>query len=322
MKNELCHYCDLNAFQCIIEKQTIWLSDIHFLNDSSEESLFLDALSDVMSRMLEKVSNSTREHINENNDIKTLFTNIKHLYENVAYICCFSDNMNDDLSQWRGYADDGKGMCIGFHKEQLSELSKPNMKQLKPDGNIYNQITDLVFQQKKICYSTREAISKELEGIISPIIKDYDSGPKTGDIIHKFPDILFYGKLRDLTYNNRVFYKNSSFKSENEYRICFYDYLHKDQIESDKKMLMTNMQTKYEFSNGTKLSELKYRKRASRLIPFREMKFPKTVFQQMLSSITIGPKNPMSKDEVEYFLLANGFDTSNISIKKSESTYQ
>lgn len=322
MENELCYYCNLSTFKSIIENREFWLSDIHFMNDSSEESLFLDALSYVMSKMLDKISNSTREHINANNDIKTLFTNIKHLYENVAYICCFSDEMNDDLSQWRGYADDGNGMCIGFHKEQLSKLSRQKMKQVSPDGNIYDQVTDIVFQQKKITYSTREEISKELEDIITPIINGYDSGPKTGEIISKFPDILFYGKLRELTYKDKAFYKNISFKSENEYRICFYDFLHKDKIDVENNQLMDNMQTKYEFQNGTKLSEVKYRKGASHLIPYRKMIFPKEYFQELLSSITIGPKNPMSKNEVKYFLLANGFDTSKVSIQKSESTYQ
>lgn len=322
MKNELCYYCDLSVFKSIIENREFWLSDIHFMNDSSEESLFLDALSEVMRSMLPRVSKSTQEHINENNDVKTLFYNINHLYENVAYICCFSDEVNDDLSQWRGYADDGNGICIGFHKEQLSELSKPKMNQVSPDGKTYDQVTDIVFQQKKITYSTKEEIIKELEDKITPIIKGYDLGPKKGEIINKFPDILFYSKLREATYKERTFYKNISFKSENEYRICFYDFLHKDKIDIENKQLMDNMQTKYEFQNGTKLSEVKYRKGASHLIPYRKMIFPKEYFQNLLSSITIGPKNPMSIDEVKYFLLANGLDTSKVYIQKSKSTYQ
>ena len=41
-----------------------------------------------------------------------------------------------------------------------------------------------------------------------------------------------------------------------------------------------------------------------------------------LSSVTIGPKNPMSIEDVKYFLIANGLETSKINIMKSESTYQ
>lgn len=124
------------------------------------------------------------------------------------------------------------------------------------------------------------------------------------------------------TFNYKAFYKNKSFESEKEYRICFFDSLHEEAIGIDDDALMNNMQTKYIFKNGTKLSELKYREGRGKLIPYREMKFPLEYFKKILSSITIGPKNPMSIKDVQYFLIANGFDTSNITIQKSASSYQ
>ena len=60
MENELCYYCNLSTFKSIIENREFWLSDIHFMNDSSEESLFLDSLSDVMKKMREKLSAQTK----------------------------------------------------------------------------------------------------------------------------------------------------------------------------------------------------------------------------------------------------------------------
>ena len=325
MENELCYYCNLSTFKSIIENQTFWLSDIHFMNDSSEESLFLDALTDVMRNMQEKLSSSTKQHLNNAKDIYDLFTNIKHVYRNMAYICCFSYEINDDLSQWRGYANDGKGLCIGFKKEYIEKLSKPSdIKIIKRSENEEpcNTLSEIVFAQDKIKYSDKEHISKEIEETISPIVKNYDNNEKTGKIIKNFPDIWFYGKLHEKTYKYKVFYKNNSFESEKEYRICFFDFLHKDKIGKNDNVLMENMQNKYRFENGTELSELKYRESREKLIPYREMKFPKDYFKEMLSSITIGPKNPMSEEDVQYFLIANGFDTSNITIQKSASTYQ
>ena len=122
MKNELCYYCDLSVFKSIIENREFWLSDIHFMNDSSEESLFLDALTDVMKKMREKLSDSTKSHLDRNSFIDSFFTNIKHNYKNMLYICCFTDGKNDDLSQWRGYASDGTGLCIGLKKNRIKEL--------------------------------------------------------------------------------------------------------------------------------------------------------------------------------------------------------
>lgn len=37
MENEICYYCNLTTFRSIISNQTLWLSDIHFMNDSSEK---------------------------------------------------------------------------------------------------------------------------------------------------------------------------------------------------------------------------------------------------------------------------------------------
>ena len=86
--------------------------------------------------------------------------------------------------------------------------------------------------------------------------------------------------------------------------------------------LMKNMKAKYFFSNEIELSELKFRVGRGSLIPYRVLTFSKNAFDPMLSSVTIGPKNPMSIEDVKYFLIANGLDTSKINIMKSESTYQ
>ena len=38
-------------------------------------------------------------------------------------MCLFSES-KDKLSQWRGYAQDGKGIAIGFNKDVLEELNQ------------------------------------------------------------------------------------------------------------------------------------------------------------------------------------------------------
>ena len=39
------------------------------------------------------------------------------------YICCFSGD-GDLLSQWRAYADDGRGISVGFKKSQIKDFLK------------------------------------------------------------------------------------------------------------------------------------------------------------------------------------------------------
>lgn len=326
MQNELCHYCDLPAFKSIIEKREIWLSDIHFLNDSSEESLFLDALTDLMIKLRDSLSDSTKAYLDQDTFMNSFFTNIKYNYKNKLYICCFTNEKNDDLSQWRGYADDGAGFCIGFKKELINKLSENTTIEkhtLKDDGSLQKEriSTSYVFSQKDITYSDKKDIIKELEGKIIPIVKEYDVSDKKTKV-PPFPDSVFTLELYKKTYNYKAFYKNKSFESENEYRICFYDKLHEAALDESNDSLIRNMQATYEFNDKITLSELKYRNSRGLLIPFREMTFPKDYFFKMISSITIGPRNRMSIEDVKYFLIANGLDTSKINIMKSESTYQ
>ena len=302
MENELCYYCDLSTFKSIIQNQTFWLSDLHYMNDSAEESLFLDALSDIMRKFRDGLSKETKEYLEKNKEMNDFFSKVEYYFKSFAYICCFSDEENDDLSQWRGYASDGTGLCIGFKKDKIQSLK------------------DLCLKQGKINYLDKDKIMEELEEKISTIIKDFDDNKMSLEA--EEIDASFIYKLVDMAFYDKVFYKNKSFKSEKEYRICFFDVIHEYFIDKENEMLMDKMQKKYTFQNETTLSEVRFREGRGAFIPYREMKFTKEFFKEMLSSVTIGPKNPMSENDVRFFLLANGFDTKNIKVLKSKSTYQ
>lgn len=326
MENEICYYCNISTFKSIIENQTFWLSDLHFMNDSSEEALFLEALADVMMIMRDGLSEETKKHLEKNRFMDEYFTNIKYKYKNIVYICCFTEGKNDDLSQWRGYADDGQGLCIGFKKESIKELSRYETisRVVKESDNIENKSNvsiSKVFTQSAINYADKEQIITELKNKIAPLVEKYDNVDKKRRN-SSYSDVEFTQDLYRKTFNYKAFYKNKSFESEREYRICFFDSLHEGALGVVDDSLMKHMQAKYKFKNGVEISELKFRIGRGTLIPYREMKFTMEYFKKMLASITIGPKNPMSIEDVKYFLVSNGFDTSNIEIQKSESTYQ
>ena len=198
MKNEICYYCNLSTFKSIISNQTFWLSDIHFMNDSSEETLFLKVLSQVMKEKYNLLSSDTKEYLEKNQFIKGFFTHIEQNYKNLVYVCCFSDEINDDLSQWRGYADDGKGLCIGFNKEIIKKLSTDSdtikselISKVKTTDNIS---IGKVFAQKEIEYTCEDDIIKELRSKIAPIIDQYDTDDKY-DYSSKLPDIKLTQEL-------------------------------------------------------------------------------------------------------------------------------
>lgn len=103
----LYHYCSLETFKSIIENKTLRLSNVLKSNDSEEfkyfDNVFKNALKNV------KIGVKKRKY----------FENewIKRKAEFMPLVLCLSSK-NDQLSQWRGYADDGRGIALGFDFEK------------------------------------------------------------------------------------------------------------------------------------------------------------------------------------------------------------
>lgn len=48
-------YCSLNSFKEIIHNRSLFLSDLHYMNDSTEESLFLSAFEETVKKEIENL---------------------------------------------------------------------------------------------------------------------------------------------------------------------------------------------------------------------------------------------------------------------------
>lgn len=109
----LYHYCSTESFTSILRTHSVWLSSLNLSNDSMEGRMVnatvlrlaekdgLDA--DALRRLRESLSFTER----------TL--------DGLGF--CLSED-GDLLSQWRGYADDGRGVAIGFSRSYLEWLAK------------------------------------------------------------------------------------------------------------------------------------------------------------------------------------------------------
>lgn len=109
--NLVYHYCSLDTFKKIIENHTLRFSDITKSNDTEE--LFF-------------ITNLYHKYYNLKNNLNETFNASKFFLEQSnlilkTYAFCLTYNI-DDLSQWRGYAQNG-GFAIGFDKEELKEYT-------------------------------------------------------------------------------------------------------------------------------------------------------------------------------------------------------
>lgn len=315
-------YCSLNSFKEIIHNRSLFLSDLHYMNDSKEESLFLSAFEEAVKKEIESLPENQRKELEKNS---WYLDNIPEIFTNAAFICCFSKKP-DDLSQWRGYGDDAKGLCIGFDKEALEE-----MEIRKEKGRFY---------AKDVIYSTKEKIVKEISPKLKEKIQEafkafapklYRPMPATEDeirkLVYNFEDDPFIDISKGLCEISidKGFYKNSSFECEAEFRMCFYDKLSFEAIKKNlSEGLVENMKKTYKAAIQNEmvadLSEVKYRTANDMLIPYREMKFCESFFFKIVKSITVGSKSKININELKRFLAYEGLRVENVTL--STSTYR
>lgn len=111
----------MQAFEAIVRSGKIRMSDINMMNDFAEMTWGYSIFEEAASRLLqerEKDSSLPDRAFFDAIDAELAPAN---LYVH-PLIACFSKNP-DVLSQWRGYAADGTGVCIGFDATKLKQTA-------------------------------------------------------------------------------------------------------------------------------------------------------------------------------------------------------
>jgi len=114
------------------------------MNDSYETNWIIHLINEELSK---------RNNDFNDEDIKYLDRSFSsnRLY---PYISCFSLD-SDSLSQWRAYADDGKGVAIGFNEEcfGVKKWIPSNTAVLNDSMGYFDCIYDEIEQRKLINYA-------------------------------------------------------------------------------------------------------------------------------------------------------------------------
>ena len=114
------HYCSVDTFLKIIQSNIIRLSDIGKSNDYGER-IYIENW--IHEELIREVEETLPPEVFKN------FLQVEKLcrdkcHQNIVlYAICFSEE-NDLLSQWRGDANNGMGVAIGFSTDVLKALNK------------------------------------------------------------------------------------------------------------------------------------------------------------------------------------------------------
>lgn len=252
----LYHYCSAHAFYSIINNKEIWLSSLSLSNDYKEGIILFD-------KMKSKVNNA--DVILSNKDsILTTIDRVSCEYDALAF--CLSKK-KDMLSQWRGYADDGRGFSIGFAKDDIIKL-------LQNDevSGLDLKLREVIYDPEKIDETADQVLSKIKDAI--NMRADYA----------KYGVDLFYlmlGIFIEISIHDSFLLKNQSFKEEDEWRLT---YIKKHNKIDDRST---------------------YRVNIDRIIPYISLSLNK--LEKCIYEVYIGPKNITPPQIVEAFLLSKKF---------------
>jgi len=172
------HYTNVKGALGILESGQIWFTERAHLNDPSEVSHGIEIAAAILRERGKK------------EDASRLGGAAQNVFRDFRFFSASFSFEGDDLSQWRAYADDGKGVVLSF-KASAFNNPKAYIDNLVPDNP-----TAFVCP---MWYS-----SNELRSVIASIIEAWD-----GKNI---------GELCDHVFMISSMFKNDCWKPENEYR--------------------------------------------------------------------------------------------------------
>lgn len=145
----LYHYTDLNAAQNILTKKQVWATDYRYLNDSNE-----------LIRAREHFFQKVAPLIEDNQGARFSSYLLDDLNIENAFYCIASFSQSKEiLSQWRGYANDGKGVAIGLRK---SMLENENVHSLKCTYNNPSEEVDRIIDENSHKFKELEYLHQKL----------------------------------------------------------------------------------------------------------------------------------------------------------------
>lgn len=176
----------------ILSTHSIWLTNIEFMNDSSEMRYGQNLISEYVDEKKQTVSDLCKEVLI--GDI------VGHMGGTMA--ACFCTN-NDLLSQWRAYGQGGSGYNIGFDASQLCTNPKVQLRKV-----IYQPNTQITLIRNVI-----DSVCETFEGVINA--KAWTE-KEVRELVITYQQTLL-SHLREFV----VTFKHKAFEEEDEWRLFY-----------------------------------------------------------------------------------------------------
>lgn len=278
----LYHYCSTQAFHSIVTCGTLRLSSLVQSNDYLEGKLVAQAIA--------RLAKADRPSEHEVIRMQSAIGWIEETIDALGF--CLSKN-GDLLSQWRGYAQDGTGLAIGFTESFLRRLASKNSGEQAPRIRLakveykleaHEKLVRPAYQKMKAIMGSQDWSQKNVLAALAD-----EEAPKkleAADANISWAALSLVDQLFLL--------KSPGFKEEREYRLI-----------------------SHTVNNAPNPSG--HRAMTDRLIPYRTLQL-KSASSGPLAHVVLGPKHRTPIAVVKQFLSQSEYG--DVSVSRSETSYQ
>jgi hypothetical protein len=269
------HYCPAQAFIDIITSKTVWLSAFYALNDTTERSwgysIFEKAIQELEKDADPKFTSTTVRLVSE------------AYFHSLVMIGSFSLD-GDVISQWRAYADDGRGFAIGFSPKLLQAPAK-KLRVLYDEQLQLEELLNNLKHIHKIEKARGYKYNEEFEIHLAHVGADLCA------------------------------YKHPSFREEQEIRLG-----HLSGLTRDGKIIPLGARDP---ADGKRLSEpleIRFRQRNGVLVPYVTMDYTNNGELAPVKEVVLGPRNPNHEWSIQLFLTSLGMK--DVTVRRSNIPYR
>lgn len=269
------HYCSIDSLKAIVESKTFRLGNVFFMNDYMEVEWFKRVFREVVDS-----GQSAPARFRQ-----ALFGQLSEGKFDHVYCGCFSAE-RDDLSQWRGYADNGRGVAIGTDLTAVKTTNEENMPTLRCEWVEYDHA-----QQRSWAQDAFDRAVERLQG-------ENDIAAQLSRAAFLYADLRMWAPK----------FKNPKFYAEREIRL----------IADDSRTFSFQDHASYNAELVERLgSDIEFYVRNGSLVPFVEVQLPADTIRE----VWLGPRFGRRTDQAALELFLTKHDV-NATVRRSEASYR
>ena len=283
------HYTDVAGLTGILESNKVWLTDIAHLNDPSEFTICRSIADDALREEIDHADAPTALFC------RSMLSGLERARRAFPmFVGSFSKN-GDDLGQWRAYADNARGFCIGISERVFAHTGID-------DNPLKNPVViQMSYDLSHAEHELRECVRQATNATNDPQVRT--CWQKSSEVGKNFL-IRLSVELAKQIYFYCVCFKHPAYSAEEEIRLLL--------INKAEKLLPF----------------VKTRQRRDEIVPYIPFQCsPALRDEGIVSVIRLGPAEGSStEDGLIQLLNSNGYPmsavTTNVPIDRSEIPYR